>query len=469
LISIENNGPLLDISYINKQGQVQLMKTVIPDSEMFNWEICPKAKQYKDYRTWDGQPVCKKQTPYLNNFRISEYLNFTLEEEKRNLIFDYDTPPNIYFIDIETEIKYGFPNKNNPVNGIVSISIVDENNKVLVLGLKDLTPEEHRKIQKDIDDYFKKFDLKMVFKYKKYESEKKLLIDFLSNYVRHMAAITGWNFKEFDWNYIIARSKFLGLDPSICSISGKLDRYGIPVHKIVFDYLQLLKSPTSSLQDRSSMKLDAVAEHGLGIKKIFYPGTLEELYDNDFVKFILYNAVDSILVLLLHRKYKAFMPQYKLAEISHVEMGRLSPIPMLESSILGYLYPQNIVAVPIKKKSKLKQKIKGGYVMDPIPGYHSSVACYDYASLYPTTIRQFNISPDVYLGQKKDLENLNPEEHIVCASGAVFSNKQDGFYRTILSNIYEQRKFHKDNKKEINKEIKRLSRILTTKNKKDNF
>ena len=101
--------------------------------------------------------------------------------------------------------------------------------------------------------------------------------------------------------------------------------------------------------------------------------------------------------------------------------------------------------------------------MAPLTGFYNWVSVYDYASLYPTIIRQFNISPDVYLGQADTLDEDVLEKNIVCESGAVFKKDEDGFLKILLTDIYNQRKDHQKIKKDCKKQIKTLMEIKANK------
>ena len=66
------------------------------------------------------------------------------------------------------------------------------------------------------------------------------------------------------------------------------------------DYLFLYKNFTYS--ERSSYRLGDVAEFELGETKVEYEGTLNDLYDNDRTKFVLYNIHDVRLVKRMNDK-----------------------------------------------------------------------------------------------------------------------------------------------------------------------
>ena len=51
-----------------------------------------------------------------------------------------------------------------------------------------------------------------------------------------------------------------------------------------------------------------------------------------------------------------------------------------------------------KKDGGGDMSVKGGWVKDPIVGMNTWTCCFDFASLYPTTLQELNISADSYKG-----------------------------------------------------------------------
>ena len=45
-----------------------------------------------------------------------------------------------------------------------------------------------------------------------------------------------------------------------------------------------------------SYRLDAVGEYEIGETKVAYEGTLDQLYNNDYEKFIAYNRQDTMML-----------------------------------------------------------------------------------------------------------------------------------------------------------------------------
>jgi DNA polymerase elongation subunit (family B) len=110
------------------------------------------------------------------------------------------------------------------------------------------------------------------------------------------------------------------------------------------------------------------------------------------------------------------------------------------------------------RKSDDHVKFAGGYVKDPIVGLHQWVACYDFASLYPNTIVQWGISPESFKG--KNLQNPDPK-WIKTASGAYFGgDDEEPILRTIIKDLYSQRKKTKDKMLALQIEIDKLQKEL---------
>ena len=60
-----------------------------------------------------------------------------------------------------------------------------------------------------------------------------------------------------------------------------------------------------------------------------------------------------------------------------------------------------------KDYTENREDFAGAYVKDPVPGMYEWVSCFDYASLYPSLIRQFYISPENYIGIKEKTDKIN--------------------------------------------------------------
>ncbi|MCK9544562.1 MAG: hypothetical protein M0R03_21285, partial [Novosphingobium sp.] len=93
---------------------------------------------------------------------------------------------------------------------------------------------------------------------------------------------------------------------------------------------------------------------------------------------------------------------------------------------------------PQAKRDMAREDYEGAFVYKPTPDMYGWVASFDYASLYPSIMRQFKISMENFITKDK---NYLPNEHeIKCASGAIFDSSEDPILSTILTDYYAQRK-----------------------------
>jgi DNA polymerase elongation subunit (family B) len=224
------------------------------------------------------------------------------------------------------------------------------------------------------------------------------------------------------------------------------------------DYLDIYKKWDRVIKIKESNRLDYVAEKAIGLKKISYNGTLRDLYQSNFEDFIYYNAVDCALVHYIDQKLKTLQTFFKIALVTGVEINRaLSPVWSTESMMLRKFLERKQVFVN-ERKEEQAVKFAGGYVKEPIAGLHEWIACYDFASLYPNTIVQWGISPEVYKGKNI----LTPKESWVkTSSGAYFGGEdEEPILRGIVSDLYAKRRATKNKMLALQIEIDRLEKLL---------
>ena len=122
-----------------------------------------------------------------------------------------------------------------------------------------------------------------------------------------------------------------------------------------------------------------------------------------------------------------------------------------------HAYQRNQI-FPKTKQDNLRADYEGAFVYEPTPDLYSWVASFDYASLYPTIMRQFKISIENFLLKDK---NYQPKKNEVkCESGAVFDQTIEPFLSEILTDYYSQRKDAKKVSQKAEKEYAELEKIL---------
>lgn len=468
-------GQTISVSYYGKDGKTHIKDIQIPDDQFFNWKYCssPNSKERDPNRvSWDDKAVKKAFIPYqetytdktsgkkrsrtvnsLSIFRIAEIID-DLPKEEYDEIFEYNLP-RTFFVDIETGIDNELTVKESAVQTrkpITVIGIATPEKDVIVLSSeKDLTAREKSEIQFDMDNHTKHYGAKFNFRFKCFGSEVAMLKYFLGSMVSKFPMMTGWNFIDFDWKYIINRSTKLGIkDPvKLASPIGKAVGKDpmFPAHVGVIDYMQAYAKWDTSVQQKENLKLDQAGSDVLGVKKVSYDGTLDDLYEKDFKKYVYYNAIDCALVAMLHDKLGVSAIGNTLTYIAKCPTMRMfSPVSLTESIMARDYYAQGKV-LPAVEMNSVQQPYDGAYVKKPEVGFHINCICNDFASLYPNIIRELNLSPETLVEKLEESDTARKnrrlsEGYIVSESGCVF--KQDpGVFSTLVGRVYNQRKSYK--------------------------
>lgn len=457
MIDIEQRDSSLQISYFDKTGEIAIQKFLIPASEMFEWEYCDARDKAVEpgIKSWDGLPVKKRRTKFLSKWRIDEYLYGLPPEETQN-IYEFNIPKK-FFVDIEVEVIDEWPKPETAKFPVTTISFCRED-KVVVMGFKPLKETEIRSIETRMREYLKQ---DVEFNYLYFKTEYDMLYTFFNKAIQKMPVITGWNFVGFDWTYLINRCKRLGIDPAVASPSRKLTgKEELPLHRLVVDYLDIYKKWDRVIDVKENNTLDFVAKAALGIQKVKYPGTLQELYESDFDQYVFYNAVDSKLVQMIDKKLNSLLTFLKLGNISKVEATRAySPIWMAEAAMARENCARKMVFPKVDSSKKKREAYEGAFVHEPKTGLYQWVTSFDFASLYPTVMRQWNISPENYVKNIAPGEEVDTDKYIKTASGALFT-KENSVFKSILEDYYGQRKAAKAIAQEIETEIAELQKYI---------
>jgi len=463
IIDIENKGKYLKISHFNREGEVVFLELPIPEEERYVWEACSpnNPTRDKEWKTWNGSSVRKVKSEKYDKYRIVQILDEAPKELTAPL-WEYQNPKK-YFVDIEVEItedKAASLDSENAKNRVLSIGIATDRNKIIILGLDDLSYDQQLRIHNKLNKYFEKTGDTWGFKYMKFESEFDMLYTFFKDIGPKMSVVTGWNWLGYDWPYLLNRAKRLGMDPRMISPSKYLvGKNQLPCHLLMFDYLEIYKKWDRVIKIKESNRLDYVAEKAIGLKKIEYSGTLRDLYQSNFEDFIYYNAVDCALVHYIDQKLKTMQTFFKIAMISGVEINRcLSPVWSTEVTMLRKFLERKQVFVDVRNKDEKHVKFKGGYVKEPLMGLHSWVSCYDFASLYPNTMVQWNISPEVYYG--KNVQSPK-ETWVKTASGGYFGgDDEEPILKNLIKDLYAKRRKTKDRMLALQIEIDQLQKSI---------
>jgi DNA polymerase elongation subunit (family B) len=370
----------------------------------------PKGK----YRTIFGEKVSRFSTKKRQEFEKEKRIHSgkTLYESDINPVFRCLSdnylgvePPKLHtcFFDIEVDFdpERGFSPTDDPFNKVTAISVyLDWLDQLITLAI----PPKSISIETAMD-LTKEFSNCILF-----ESEVEMFEMFF-DLIEDADIITGWNSEGYDIPYCVNRvTRIMSKDDTrkFCLLGQlpklrKYERFGKEeftydlVGRIHMDYLQLYKK--YNYESRHSYSLDAIGEMEVGERKTAYEGSLDQLYNKDFKKFIEYNRQDTMLIVKIHNKLKFLDLANALAHENTVLLPTvMGSVAMIEMAIYNEAHERGFV-VPDKRKILEEQAAAGAYVAVPKKGIHEWVGAVDINSLYPSTIRALNMAPETIIGQ----------------------------------------------------------------------
>jgi DNA polymerase elongation subunit (family B) len=171
------------------------------------------------------------------------------------------------------------------------------------------------------------------------------------------------------------------------------------VGRVHLDSLELYRKYT--YEERHTYRLDAIGEMEIGESKTVYEGTLDQLYNNDFKKFIEYNRQDCALLDKLDKKLKFLDLANTLAhECTVLLQTTMGAVAVTEQAIVNEAHHRGLIVPsrPVRDEDANNQAA-GAYVAYPKKGLHDWIGSMDINSLYPSAIRALNMGPETIVGQ----------------------------------------------------------------------
>ena len=430
-----------------------------------------------------------------HDFETSDAFKIFKLRHKRNRLYESDIQPDIKvlsqhyynvelpklhvtFLDIEVDYNplIGFSSTMNPYAPINAIAIHHmHTDRSIVIAVPP--PGWDGNLDTSLEDLS---EIVLV------KNEKELLLLMLDEFI-DSDVLSGWNSDTFDIPYIAKRIErtlgkaalrqlsFDGADmpryreveifkqPQImCDLSGR-------VH---LDYLNLFRK--YEVSERPSYKLESIAEEVLPhLPKLEYEGSLADLYKNNFNHFIRYNIRDTEIL----KGFEQKLGYVALANVMcHTSTSQFKDVfgtlKLSDYAVVNYCHYELDVKVP-DWSEKPDGNIQGAYVLLPQIGMHEWIGSIDINSLYPSSIRSINISPETLIGQftgnVSDWEEiakgsdallnfeydegeteqrtakewrliLKAHNWAVSGFGTVFDQSKPGIVPTILASWYKQRK-----------------------------
>ena len=375
----------------------------------------------------------------------------------------------VVYYDIEVSTEGGFPKVDEADKEITAIALYDAAAEQYTAFILD---KERR-----LEDY-KKENVEV----RGFQDESSLLMHFLTKWEEIQPTIaTGWNIDEFDTPYVFNRIKRVLSDReakrlSPINVCYKNDWSGkIVVAGVSFiDYMVLYKK--WNIKQEPSYALGAIGKKVVGMEKITYHGSLDDLYKSDLNKYIEYNLNDVKIIVALEKKLQFIEQARAICHKGHVPYDCFTMSSrFIEGAILMYLRRKGQVAKnkPVDGREEYENQMEqgeegfeGAYVKDPVPGRYDWVFDLDLTSMYPNIIISLNISPETKIAKaenwdvdkyvRDDLENiqvgsatytknqftelLKSSNYSIASNGVMYNKSYQGVIPEILVKWFDERK-----------------------------
>ncbi len=389
-----------------------------------------------------------------------------------DLYEDSDEPSEghrVMYYDIETSSEGGFPDIKTADKEITAIALYDSLSKEYIAYILD----KESLIKNSETDTCKIISCL---------DEESLLLKFLTKLEEIQPTIwTGWNIDGFDNPYlyrrisrVLSKSDAKRLSPiQTCYINprdGSLTIAGVSS----IDYMVLYKK--YNIKQEASYALGAIGKKVVGMDKINYRGSLDDLYKSDINGYIDYNLNDVKIVVALEEKLNFIEQARQICHKGHVPYNCYSRSSrFIEGAILMYLRRKGLVAKNkpedgnsdyLSQKQSGEEGFEGAYVKDPVPGRYDWVFDLDLTSMYPNIIISLNISPETKIGvienwnnqdfvsgklenitiedseytPEKFLEIIKKENYSIASNGVVYKTDVQGVIPEILIKWFNERK-----------------------------
>ena len=404
----------------------------------------PRGKHRSIYDT----PVSRFSTRNNKEFRkeVSMHSGKQLYESDINPIFrclednykGQDAPElHTAFFDIEVDFNKdrGFSPVDDPFNPITAISVyLNWLDQMVTMAVppKHMSMATAQELVADFENTFL------------FEDERDMIKMFL-DLIDDADVLSGWNSEGYDIPYTINRTiRVLSKDDTrkFC-LWGQhpkkrmFERFGAEqetydlVGRVHMDYMQLYRKYT--YEERHSYSLDAIAEYELGEHKTQFEGTLDQLYNQHFKKFIEYNRQDTALLDKLDKKLRFLELASELAHANTVLLQTtMGAVAVTEQAIIVEAHERGFVVPNRKQRNDSEDnQAAGAYVAYPKKGLHEWVGSVDINSLYPSAIRAQNMGPETIVGQLRQTMTDHYIKDKMAKNGGKFADAWENLFGSL--------------------------------------
>lgn len=378
------------------------------------YEKIETALTDKLYPTFDGKKAVKviSRDYYEKNKLKDHFGEYTYEldvpAEFKYIMgneIKWSKKRRIGFFDIEvfSEDEKQFPTPSKPFAPITAIQVASSHDGLIYVFTW------HPDYTSDVDGFqVKKQDNRVIFFC---EDEATCILAFFewikSN---HIDVITGWYSAGFDLPYILRRCEVLNIDMNLLSPAGyaKIYRKGDFWRCYIngLDHIDMMEAVQDLGYNLSNFKLATAA------KEILDDPDMEKLtavtwrdWKDNYKGFLEYSIRDVEILVEIEAALEIFSLYTTLQELAN--LPGLNYVLMKSTVVDFYILTEyHGKTVFPTRLTRQRKKYMGAMVLDPRePGLHLDVGVVDYASLYPTSVMAFNLSPETFIASAHDVED----------------------------------------------------------------
>lgn len=225
-------------------------------------------------------------------------------------------------------------------------------------------------------------------------SEEDLLREFIG-YMQDVEPdlLSGWNWVDFDHDYLIKRLRDSPVPHWKISPFGSFSGY--QVERMIeglpgFDMMDAFCDKMTFHEWRST-SLDYVSMKELGVGKVDNIN-IGYAWENELERLIAYSLIDTQLLVELDREKQIHDFFYQIADLSSVMIyDTFSEMRIVDGYIMSRRDDDEVL--PCCSEKDINENA-GGYVLPAGSGLMENIGVFDLASLYPSAIITWNISPE---------------------------------------------------------------------------
>ena len=283
-------------------------------------------------------------------------------------------------------------------------------------------------------------------------AERELLLDLLYE-LEAYDQVVGWFLDDYDLPMIAARVERL-------RIHVEVKKWLWADHLPIFRRMNI--SSSKSGDEKQSMALDAVARSVAGEGKLDGASGAQswEMWEaggDERELLAQYNRRDVFLMIAIEKKTGYLDVHLALCQECGVlpDTRGANPLRYVDQFTLSVARERGErLPTSYGQPSDDNDQFVGAYVMDPSEtGFLREVHVCDFASMYPSIIRSWNMSPETYLGNRTEqarpsyllhapvVERTVPEGACVAPNGAMFKTTVEGILPFVIGKILELRRY----------------------------